>query len=282
MVTLAYRILNVFTRNGDPLSGNPLCVFENGAGLATDTMQRLARQLNLSETTFLLPSARADARVRIFTPTYEMPFAGHPTLGSAHACRALGRCGDQATLEMTAGVIPVRAQGNRWTLQANPAQTRACEVPREALAAALGLAPHDIAAPPLWVAAGKEQLIVPLASARAVEAAAPDVGKLAALAQDEENRAVYVFARTSATTVLSRFFFFTQGTNIVEDPATGSAAANLGGWLIATGSTLPQRLEISQGECVGRPSTLYLEVDAEQRIFVSGEVIELGRGTFTF
>lgn len=90
-----------------------------------------------------------------------------------------------------------------------------------------------------------------------------------------------MFARTSATTVLSRFFF-TQGTNIVEDPATGSAAANLGGWLIATGSTLPQRLEISQGECVGRPSTLYLEVDAEQRIFVSGEVIELGRGTFTF
>ena len=90
MATHPFRIVNVFTQNGDALSGNPLCVFENGADFDSDLMQALARQFNLSETTFILPSTRADARVRIFTPTYEMPFAGHPTLGTAHVCRALG------------------------------------------------------------------------------------------------------------------------------------------------------------------------------------------------
>src|SRR5579863_5352963 len=107
-----YRLMNVFTRDGQPLSGNPLCVFEDGSGLDTATMQALARQFNLSETTFLLPSERADARVRIFTPGYEMPFAGHPTLGSAAVCRALMRGGDALTLELQAGVIAVTAVGS--------------------------------------------------------------------------------------------------------------------------------------------------------------------------
>src|ERR1700692_1183908 len=118
-MSLHYRLLNVFTRDSRPLSGNPLCVFEDGSGLDTTTMQALARQFNLSETTFLLPSDRATARVRIFTPSYEMPFAGHPTLGTAHVCRALGLGGDRLTLEIPAGIIPVRAAGDRWTLQAN-------------------------------------------------------------------------------------------------------------------------------------------------------------------
>jgi len=87
MTTYAYRIVNVFTR-GARLSGNPLCVFEDGRGLDELAMQALARQMNLSETTFILPSDKATARVRIFTPSYEMPFAGHPTLGTAHVCRA--------------------------------------------------------------------------------------------------------------------------------------------------------------------------------------------------
>ena len=82
----AYRIVNVFTVDGDRFSGNPLCVFEDARGLSDHTMQALARQMNLSETTFVLPPtdpAHADARVRIFTPSFEMPFAGHPTLGTA-------------------------------------------------------------------------------------------------------------------------------------------------------------------------------------------------------
>jgi len=81
-MTLKYRLLNVFALEGDPFSGNPLCVFEDARGLGTETMQSLARQFNLSETTFIGPSDRADAMVRIFTPEYEMPFAGHPTLGT--------------------------------------------------------------------------------------------------------------------------------------------------------------------------------------------------------
>ena len=110
MATHPFRIVNVFTQNQGPFTGNPLCVFENGGGLSTDEMQALARQFNLSETTFILPSTRADARVRIFTPTYEMAFAGHPTLGTAHVCRALKLGGDSLVLEMQAGLIPVRAR----------------------------------------------------------------------------------------------------------------------------------------------------------------------------
>src|SRR5437764_15495166 len=116
MTAYAFRIVNVFAES--PLAGNPLCVFEDGRGLDDATMQALALQFNLSETTFILPSERATARVRIFTPTFEMPFAGHPTLGTAHVVRALSG-GDELTLEMRAGLIPVRATADRWTLEAN-------------------------------------------------------------------------------------------------------------------------------------------------------------------
>ena len=131
MKHLTYRIVNVFTRGGR-LTGNPLCVFEDGTGLDTPLMQALARQFNLSETTFVLPSERATARVRIFTPAYEMPFAGHPTLGTAHVVRALRGAGDAITLEMAAGIIPVSAAGGRWTLTANaPRWREVAESPAE-------------------------------------------------------------------------------------------------------------------------------------------------------
>ena len=107
---LSYRLVNVFTQNGGRLTGNPLCVFEDGSGLDTAQMQALALQFNLSETTFIAESAKADARVRIFTPSYEMPFAGHPTLGTAHVLRSLKNAGEKLTLELNVGVIPVVAQ----------------------------------------------------------------------------------------------------------------------------------------------------------------------------
>ena len=118
-----FRLVNVFAES--PLAGNPLCVFEDARELDDTTMQALALQFNLSETTFLLPSASATARVRIFTPTFEMPFAGHPTLGTAHVVRDLLSAGDALTLEMKAGVIPVTAAGDVWTLQANAPKHRA-------------------------------------------------------------------------------------------------------------------------------------------------------------
>jgi PhzF family phenazine biosynthesis protein len=276
MTTLACRILNVFTRNAERLSGNPLCVFEDGGGLDTATMQALARQFNLSETTFILPSSRASAGVRIFTPDYEMPFAGHPTLGTAFACRSLGKGGDALTLEMPAGVIPVSAQGDRWTLRANTPTWR--DAPIGPIARMLSLNDEEIAGKPLWVRAGKEQLIVPLRDEAAVRRVRPNVELMSHVRSEDGHSMAYVFAQVAENQLLSRFFF-PSGTAILEDPATGSATANLGGWLIATGRPCPLSYQISQGEYTGRPSSLYLTVNAERHILVSGDVIELGRGT---
>ncbi|MFZ1869015.1 MAG: PhzF family phenazine biosynthesis protein [Steroidobacteraceae bacterium] len=286
MASHPYRLLNVFTRGAEVLSGNPLCVFEKGDAFDDETMQALARQFNLSETTFILPSSRASARVRIFTPSYEMPFAGHPTLGTAHVCRALGLGGNELTLEMTAGVIPVSAQSDRWTLQANAPRWREVVESRGAIAATLGLEAKDIGERPLWVSTGREQLVVPLTTEEAVRRARPQPDLLTRLQSEDGGSMAYVFAlRKGAVTakreLLLARFFFPQGPAVLEDPATGSATANLGGWCIATGRERPCRFEIAQGEQTGRPSILYLDVDADSRIRVSGDVVELGRGTIT-
>lgn len=270
-----FRILNVFTASG-ALTGNPLCVFENGVGLDGEVMQALARQFNLSETTFILPSTRAAARVRIFTPNYEMPFAGHPTLGTAHVCRALQLGGDALVLETQAGLIPVSAEGDRWTLTALKPSWREPESSRAALAAALSLSDSDLGSRPLWVKAGKEQLIVPLTSADAVRRANPIPELLGKIVSDEGHSMAYVFAFTADDGVLARFFFPQNGA-ILEDPATGSATANFGGWCLATQRKQPVKLTISQGSMVKRPSTLFLDVRDDQ-IFVGGNVVEIGRG----
>jgi len=277
MPAYAYRIVNVFTQGRATLSGNPLCVFERAQTLDATRMQALALQFNLSETTFILPSDKASARVRIFTPGYEMAFAGHPTLGTAHVCRALGLGGDRLTLEMSAGVIPVRASGDRWTLQARTPTWRAVEESRFQLAQVFGLDKDDIAERPLWVNAGTEQLIVPLASEAALRRVRVRADLLAQLVSTEGHAQAYLFAPVAAG-LLARFFF-PHGTSALEDPATGSAAANLGGWYLAMARTLPCEFEISQGEYTGRPSSLRLAVDVAHRVSVSGEVIELGRGS---
>lgn len=277
MRSYAYRILNVFARAGR-LTGNPLCVFEDGGGLDGATMQALARQFNLSETTFILPSERATARVRIFTPAYEMPFAGHPTLGTAHVVRALRACGDVLTLEMKAGVIPVRAQGGRWTLAARAPKWREARESAAELAAMIGLAEADIGTPRLWVDAGTEQLVVPIASRAAVERVKPDNAAFMRLKTDDPPGKMLIFADDgdAKMTALARFFF-PAGVAVLEDPATGSACANLGGWFCAVRPGTDASRVISQGESAGRPSTLYLTVERGQ-VFVGGDVIELGRG----
>jgi trans-2,3-dihydro-3-hydroxyanthranilate isomerase len=281
MASHPFRIVNVFTRAQGSFTGNPLCVFEDGAGFGTETMQALARQFNLSETTFILPTSReANARVRIFTPSYEMPFAGHPTLGTAHVCRALRLGGDSLVLDMQAGLIPVRAAGDRWTLTALGATWRELDVSPQVLARALGLQEHDIGDRPLWVKAGKEQLVVPLTSLDAVRRVSPKGPELREIRSEDGHAMAYVFAMDGATRALARFFF-PQGEAILEDPATGSATANFGAWCLALKRTLPVQLQISQGEFAGRPSTLFLDVDAERQIFVGGEVLEIGKGTVT-
>ncbi len=273
-----FRLVNVFTQDGGRLTGNPLCVFESGAEIDSATMQALARQFNLSETTFILPSSRADARGRIFTPAYEMPFAGHPTLGTAHVCRALGVGGDVLRLEMQAGLIEVTAVRDRWTLTAPSSTFREVQVTHAALAAALGLEESDIGDRPLWVKAGKEQLIVPLRSIEAVMRATPQPRAFADIRSEDGIGAAYVFAERGPGRSVARFFF-PSGAALLEDPATGSATANFGGWWLAMNRPLPARIEIAQGELVGRPSSLYLEVTQAREIRVGGDVIEIGSGS---
>ena len=276
MKSLSYRILNVFAREGR-LTGNPLCVFEDGRGLDDATMQALARQFNLSETTFILPSEKASARVRIFTPAYEMPFAGHPTLGTAHVVRSLRGGGDALALEMKAGVIPVDAKGDRWTLSANPPRSRAVEHSSEELGTMLGLGAADIGELPLWVNAGKEQLMVPVRSADAVRRTAPAADAFRRLKSEDGQSMAYVFF--DAGSAVEARFFFPSGPSIVEDPATGSACANLGGWFAIQHPGKPIERTVSQGEAVKRPSTLFLTVTPALKILVGGNVIELGRGS---
>ena len=141
MRTYPFRLLNVFAES--TFGGNPLCVFETGKDLGDEEMQALALQFNLSETTFILPDDAATAQVRIFTPGFEMPFAGHPTLGTAHVVRELLNTGDQISLKMKAGIIPVSADGDVWTLTANVPTYRDLVLSKPELALILALQPDD-------------------------------------------------------------------------------------------------------------------------------------------
>src|SRR5690349_3807043 len=193
---LRFRLLNVFTADGARLSGNPLAVVEDGSGLDLAQMQAIARQFNLSETTFILPSKRAAALVRIFTPAYEMPFAGHPTLGTAHVCRALGLGGDQLGLEMRAGIIPVTAKGDHWTLRAAAATSRLVDLPQSEMARLLGLDAGDVGFQPLWMKAGREQMVIPLTSEAAVRRVRPKPEFFERIKSTDGAGQVYVFAST--------------------------------------------------------------------------------------
>jgi PhzF family phenazine biosynthesis protein len=280
MAVHPFRIVNVFTREGAQLSGNSLCVFEDGANLDARTMQALALQFNLSETTFVLRSTTADARVRIFTPNYELGFAGHPTLGTAHVYRALTLGKDSVQLELQAGIVPVTAVGDRWTLTAPPATVRELDVSRALLAGAIGLDAEDIGERPLWVKAGTEQLIVPLKSPDAVRRASPRMEAFSGIQSDAGHSMAYIFAPSSVDQFEARFFF-SQGNAMLEDPATGSATANFGGWCLAMQRELPIRYQIAQGDMVGRPSTLHLDIGTARQIRVGGNVAEVARGVVT-
>lgn len=276
---LTFRIVNVFAIDGDRFSGNPLCVFEDGRGLSDAQMQALARQLNLSETTFIFPADRGGtAHARIFTPSFEMPFAGHPTLGTAHVVRAL-HGGDRVTLELAAGLVDVTARGDTWTLRAaKPPATRVLDASRADVAAMLGLNVDALAGEPLWVDTGVEQLVVPIASTAHVRAAKPVVELIARFGflPSRGEAMAYLWSREGEVR-----FFFTKHGAVIEDPATGSACANLGGYLLTTGHPIPLEMTLRQGEAVKRPSRLGLRVDADRSIYVSGDVIDVATGSFT-
>ncbi len=283
---LTYRLVNVFALEGERFSGNPLAVFEDGRGLDDATMLAIARELNLSETTFVVPpkDASATAGVRIFTPSYEMPFAGHPTLGTAHVVAERAGARDHVVLEMKAGLVRVATAGSLLELR-----TARAPVTRPwsggdmaALAQALSLPANAIAAPPLWVDTGVEQLIVRLTRPEHVLAMRADAGALLRVARSErtDEGMVYAFAEHDEHRVEARFVF-SQGTLLVEDPATGSACANLGGYFLATGARGPLRRVVRQGAAVERPSELHLRIDDADNIHVAGRVHSVGSGTLT-
>lgn len=278
-MAFSFRILNVFTVDGDRFSGNPLCVFEDARGLETAQMQALARQMNLSETTFVLPAStpEADARVRIFTPGFEMPFAGHPTLGTASVVAA-GRT--RVTLEMGAGHVSVTCDAQGYTLRAaRPPSTRPVEASRDELCAMLGLPAGAICDEPLWVDTGVEQLVIPISTPELVRAAKPVLTLLErhGFSRARNEAMAYLWSKAEPSWIVR--FFFTSNGALLEDPATGSACANLGGFWLARGAELPLTVSISQGQAIFRPSRLRLHVDSGGAIFVGGQVIELGRGT---
>ncbi|MGV2866148.1 PhzF family phenazine biosynthesis protein [Achromobacter sp. AGC39] len=289
MTSYAFRLLNVFASS--TFGGNQLCVFEDARGMDDATMLNLAAQFNLSETTFILPSDKADARVRIFTPGYEMKFAGHPTLGTSQVVRDIRGTGDALTLEFAAGVVPVQAQGDAWTFTApcpNGVQTAPPQQDRAAIASLVGLSADDLASDPIWVDTGADQLLVPLASVDAGRRAAPDSAKLSRWqASSLGRKTMYLFAfdegnvRDARQVVVARYFFAKAGGGVDEDAGTGSACANLGGWLIHKQRPLPASILVEQGDQTGRPCRLLLDVHADGRILVGGRAVEIGRGTVT-
>jgi PhzF family phenazine biosynthesis protein len=241
--------------------------------MSSEDMQSLARQMNLSETTFVLPSTVATKHVRIFTPGFEMPFAGHPTLGTASVIN-----GDLITFEMKAGLVAVARDEHGYTLKAAYApKTRPVDASRTDLARMLSLPDDAVSDEPLWVDTGVEQLVIPIRSSELVRRAKADpvlIEKHGFSATRHEAMA-YLWANDTAEWTVR--FFFTSNGAVIEDAATGSACANLGGYLLAKGKA-PVTATLRQGDAIHRPSRLGLRVD-DTGIYVSGQTIELGSGT---
>lgn len=288
MADLELRILNVFTDGDVPFTGNPLAVFPDAADLTDAQMAGLARQLNLSETTFVSSPMTcrdhiAHADVRIFTPTIEMPFAGHPTLGTAAVVGEEEGCG-RVVLREKVGEIVVTGDEGRWELAARAAGPATMPIGSPAdVAAALGVRVADLASTPVVLDSGVEGLMVALRSVEAIRGARPSADALARIAPMAGETSVYVFGNeamdpTSDEDVVARMFYV-AGDQVLEDPATGSQCANLGAWLAYRGFR-GRTWTVRQGEATGRPSVLRLRVDDDGAVFVGGDVREVSRGTF--
>ncbi|HUR48958.1 MAG TPA: PhzF family phenazine biosynthesis protein [Acidimicrobiales bacterium] len=278
---LEYVLVDVFAET--PLAGNALAVFPDAAGLSDELMLAIARETNLSETVFVT-SAAADAYAsRIFTPGVELPFAGHPTLGTAWVLRSLGRIADGAvTQETKAGATAVDFDGDTvWLERSGDGGTDDADVP--ALTRQLGADDgtmglmwsdadgNPVRLTPAVADAGIPQVMVPLESPHAVDAL-----RASDIREPEGTFGAYFFSFTGTDTVKARFFG--AGVGVTEDAATGSAAAGLGLYL---GQRLgPGRVRVSQGGQIGRPSILHVQFD-RAKVRVGGDVVPIGRGVLT-
>jgi trans-2,3-dihydro-3-hydroxyanthranilate isomerase len=276
-----YVVCDVFT--DVPLAGNQLAVFTDARDLTTEDMQALAKEMNFSESVFVLPpsSDDADVRIRIFTPGLELPFAGHPTLGSAFV---LGGPLSKIVirLETLAGVVPVELErdGPRIVFGVMEQPIPAWQVVSDpsAILAAVGVSESHL--PVERYDLGPGHVYIELGSPEEVATLAPDVSALARATDDGVN----CFARDGARWK-TRMFAPNHG--VVEDPATGSAAGPLAVHLARHGRIgFGERIEISQGTEIGRPSTLYATAygagDEIERVTVGGSAVVVARGEFSF
>ncbi len=277
--TLRYVVADVFT--DVPLAGNQLAVFTDGRGVDDETMQKLAREMNVSETVFVLPpEAGGHARIRIFTPATELPFAGHPVLGSAFVLGAPLQLGE-IRLETGSGVVPVtlEREGARiiFGRMQQPIPNWELFAQAEELQELLGVRSQ---LPVEVYDLGPHHVFLELASKEEVAALEPDFGALGRLTPIGVN----CFAG-SGTSWKTRMFAPASG--VAEDPATGSACGPLGIHLARHGRTeFGQEVEVSQGAEIGRPSTLYVRVDGSpekiDRVEVGGSAVVVARGEFRF
>ena len=272
----AFKQVDVFTATA--YRGNPLAVVLDGSGLDDDAMQRFARWTNLSETTFVLPPAhaQADYRVRIFTPGGELPFAGHPTLGSCHAwIEAGGRPKDAQAIvqECAVGLVRIRrdAQGLAF---AAPALKRSAPSPAVLAdtAAALGLTARQVVAAqlldngPVWLG-----LLVDLPTT--VLQLRPDHARLKAMGNKVGVAARYVApGDAAAPSPALEVRAFAAPIGIEEDPVTGSLNASLAQWLIGEGH-MPQDYLAAQGSCLERAGRVRLRQDSSGQVWVGGESV---------
>jgi PhzF family phenazine biosynthesis protein len=278
--TSAFKQVDVFT--AEPLLGNPLAVILDADGLSDADMQRIAAWTNLSETTFVLPTTQppADYRVRIFTPRNELPFAGHPSVGTAHALLEAGRITARTALvqECAAGLLPIRVNGDgaerRIFVRAPRATLRDADETLTAMAAAaLGAqvsAPRIVSNGPLW-------LICDLQQETHVRALAPDMTATAALCRKISGVGLVAFARSRSAGYGLVVRVFCPADGIPEDPVTGAANAAIGAYLHASGQLgdIGANYRVSQGREIGRDG--YVEVCVDT---TTGDV-EIGGQTVT-
>ena len=298
-----YFLVDVFT--DQPFGGNPLAVFPDARGLTSETMQALAKELNLSESTFVLPAQDAahDYRVRIFTPAVELPMAGHPTVGTAFVLARehliqLTEPETTMTFEEGVGVIPV-------TLQVRAGQLHLIQMrqplptfgpvfaDREAIAQMLSLEPatHDVTLPLEVVSCGVPFLFVPIKSLEAMRALRFRLDIWERVLRDFAAPHVFVFTQEvmrPASTVHSRMFAPAMG--IAEDPATGAASGPLGCYLVRHGFVRPAGMGIShmiseQVFELGRPSLVQVKIEHDGKritgVYVGGQCYVMGKGWIT-
>jgi PhzF family phenazine biosynthesis protein len=281
MAQRPFKQVDVFTTT--PYRGNPLAVVLDGAGLDTATMQHFTNWTNLSECTFLLPptaegaAAGADYRVRIFCPGRELPFAGHPTLGSCHAWLEAGgvpRADAQVVQECGVGLVKIRRDGQRLAFAA-PSLLRSGpldEADVQLIARGLGVAREDITAH-AWCDNGPKWRGVMLQSAGRVLALKPDGAVLAGL-----DIGVVGPHPAGSETALEVRAFFPGNNGLAEDPVTGSLNAALAQWLIAAGLA-PERYVAAQGTALAREGRVHIARDADGTVWVGGASVTCVDGT---